>query len=330
MNKPLTILFHPPAKVNVAMQLIHYACDQRKECGVHVTKGASHTHNPFLKRISTWLLLKNLTTSGLIKNYGTQVKDIATYCMIAQSTLYRDISWLKAEGLLFRQGKHLRIASWKTIEENYGINTAEKLHIEYEPSIKPWHLADALAAINDKSHRDVCYAAYLRKINGNPREKLEVTNHVYEYNKATPLQRLHSDDECLRKLFLKVKVDSYRKENVGQSSFEFLHKRVKANPDIEMCIGTYGKKDHFKVRKKKDKRGRSTMQSMGYYHRMRKLQKLGLITVQRRKAVSKHCARKDESIFYHRYIPKKKATVWVLCNKQTLNEEEIFGKKTVA
>lgn len=328
MTKPLTILFQPPPEVSVPKQLIYFSCDQRKECGAHVTIGASHTHNPFEKRISTLLLLKNVTTSGLIQNYTAQIKDIAGYCKIAQSTLYRDISWLKAEGLLFKVGKHLRIASWKTIAEKYGIDTSEKIQIEYNAS-KLWKLEDALAAINDQRHRDVCYAAYLKKINGNPHTKSELVNHIYHHFHPD-LQRLREDEEYFRQYFLKLKVMSFNTKEVGQDSFDFSHGSSKANPDIDMCVATYGRKDHYKVREQKDKRGKDTSQCMGYYHRLRKLEKMGIITVLRRIVVSDWRARKEDKDCHHTWVEKRKATMWRLPNRITINEAEIFGAKKVA
>lgn len=338
MSKKAIIL--PPSRKDVAFafELIAYSFHQRKECGAFVTKGTAKTHNDFIKNICTWALLKSITTSGIIQNYRLQLSDIAAYCKVKRATLEMRITWLEVEGLVRREHKHLKLASWKTLGEKYGINTTEKIHVLYDPSEKA-HLQDTLATIYIQDNKEPGRLQYHNKINGHPQIKSDLANHLYEhrseyarkvYTQAEYYNKLHSDGEYFRKQHLRLQMKSFGEKEVGLSSFDIAHKVSPANPDIELTTATHARHFNYKVQQRKATNGKVQSVSMGFHHLKRRLVAVGMLTVKKRGIESEWRARKDDKKCHCTWVAKEKATIWRLCDELTIKQEAIYGAKTVA
>lgn len=338
MSKPLTILFQPGKSVTVPKELIAYAFKQRKECGAFVTKGSAKTHNDFLKNICTWLVLKNITTSGIIQNYRLQLSDIAAYGKIKRATLEKRISTLEAEGLLRREHKHLKIVSWQKLAAKYSISITEKIHVLYDTSEKA-HLQDTLATIYIQDNKEPGRVQYHNKINGHPQQKLELANLFFAlrsehtkkaYTEAEYYSKLYSDEEYFRTLHRKLRVRSFEDKEVGLSSFDIVHTKCSANPDIELTTATHAKHFNYKVLERKAANGKDQSYSMGFHHLKRRLVAVELLTVKKRMVESEWRAHKDEKQCHCTWIEKKKTTMWRLPDELIINQEAIYGAKTVA
>src|SRR5207237_6931677 len=97
---------------------------------------------------------------------------------------------------------------------------------------------------------------YHNKINGHPQQKLELANLFFAlrsehtkkaYTEAEYYSKLYSDEEYFRTLHRKLRVKSFEDKEVGLSSFDIVHTKCPANPDIELTTATHAKHFNYKV-----------------------------------------------------------------------------------
>ncbi|HEX8356657.1 MAG TPA: hypothetical protein VF610_04565, partial [Segetibacter sp.] len=111
---------------NVPTELILFAVSQWTHCGKYAkTTNRAKATNNFLKGIAVWLILKNETSSGKIKYYRSQLTELAGTCKMSVRTLDKYIAWLRLEGLVQVEGKHLVMQDYSTLKK-YGINIKKR------------------------------------------------------------------------------------------------------------------------------------------------------------------------------------------------------------
>lgn len=296
---------------NTPIQLILYAINQWSLCNKYAYKtGVGNNTNVFIKGISLWLLLKNETTSGIVKNYRSQLPYLAAICKMSVRTFDKYLSWLKNEGLVHVNAKNLFLHDYKVLRK-YGINIKDRLPTFIYDIENTTTLSEVIVSIALQKMQQRRMQMYWKKINENP----DVYKTLYDlliFFKADAT-RLH-DPEYFRQMHLELMLQSYREEKPGQPIYNFLHGHIEANPDLNCKANTYAKKMGYNS-------------AMSFCHLKFRLQKKRLIEVEKDHVESECQSRKDEKIFHHRWIKENKITTWFRCDQITVNTETIYGRK---
>jgi hypothetical protein len=316
-----------PFRIAVHIGVIDFITRQWKENGKHVKTGKAKHTNPYATGLSIWYILKAETSSGIIQNYRSQLTELAAKCLHCTSSLQKWIAWLRNEGLLHIEGKHLRLHSFAALKK-YGINYKQKVEkAVYYDSSENISLSDKLLAIGIVRMQERGKRIYEKKITGNPAIQREIGNHLIAY--GADAKKVSTDLDYYRKEHLALCIRSYKEEETGQSSFDLLHKDTNVNPDIQLCTATYGRYMGYSVLEKKDVDGKGQPKCMGFSHLKRKLATMGVIKVRHRHVESEYQARKDEKVFHHRWVKKKRRTIWFLPDEIIINHDVIFGTKNI-
>lgn len=153
-------------KIAIPYELARYASSTRRKVNVYET-------NQLIRAIDTWLILKHITTSGLIQNWNNQKKDLFKICKCSESIFRNRIKILKELQLLTFDRHDIRICSWEKMEKLLSISTKERLIIQYntndKQTISQWIFA---AEINDNQKRQAFVID--KKLNKNPDYYLSV------------------------------------------------------------------------------------------------------------------------------------------------------------
>lgn len=113
---------------NTPTQLILYAIKQWSICNKYAYKTGVGNNTNVFKGIAVWLILKNETTSGIIKNYRSQLPHLAYMFKMSVRTLDKYLEWLKNEGLVHVDAKKLFLHDYKVLRK-YGIDIKDRLPI---------------------------------------------------------------------------------------------------------------------------------------------------------------------------------------------------------
>lgn len=295
---------------NIPTSLILYAIQQWTTCGKYVKGGASKNTNEFLKGISVWLILKNETTSGQIKNYRSQLPGMAAKCKMSVRTLDKYLAWLRKERLVTVENGTLCMAVYKTLRR-YGFKIEEREKTVYYDTTNKTTLAEMLLAIGLRHMKQRWMQMYWKKVNRNPDAFNELRNHLVVYGAD---QSQLDNPEYFRQCHMELLKLTYEKEEPGQTSFYLLHKFIDANPDLNCRQETYA----FKL-------GYSS--TMGFCYLKFRLQKKGLIQVRKEHVESEYRARKDEKTFHCSYVRRTKRTVWFRPDQITISKAIFQPKK---
>jgi hypothetical protein len=298
---------------NVPTELILFAIQQWTPCNLYVKKrGGGNNTNTFLKAISVWLILKNETSSGTIKNYRQQMFDLANKCKMSVRSLDNYLRWLRKEDLVHVEGKNLFMHDYKTLKK-YGINIKEReKNICYDTS-KNATLAEILITVGIRLMKQRWMRYYWRKVNKNPDALSELRNQLIAHGADDSML---DNPEYFRQRHLDLLLKTYKEEEPGQESFYFLHTYLEANPDLNCRQDTYASKLGLAA-------------AMSFCHIKFRLQKKGLIQVRKDHIESEYRARKDEKMFHHRYVRKTKQTIWFRPDQITINRA-IYAQKKAA
>ena len=296
---------------NTPIQLILYAINQWSLCNKYAYKtGVGNNTNVFIKGISVWLLLKNETTSGIVKNYRSQLPYLAAICKMSVRTFDKYFAWLKNESLVHVDAKNLFLHDYKVLRK-YGINIKDRLPTFIYDIENTTTLSEVIVSIALQKMQQRRMQMYWKKLN----ENSDVYKTLYDllvFFKADGT-RLH-DPEYFRQMHLELMLQSYREEKPGQPVYDYLHSHIEANPDLNSKANTYAKKMGYNS-------------AMSFCHLKFRLQKKRLIEVEKDHVESECQSRKDEKIFHHRWMKENKITVWFRCDQITVNTETIYGRK---
>lgn len=303
---------------NVPTELILYAIQQWEYCGLYAkATGTGKATNQFIKGISVWIILKNLTTSGCFHNYRDQLPELAATCKMSVRTLQRYLSWLKKMDLISIQLGGLYMRNYTTLRRlNIDINDREST-ILYDTNSET-SLAEMLVAIGIQRMKNRWMNVYWKKLNRNQDEYMIVYDLLVKHG-ADP-SRLQ-DKEYFRQCHLELMCQAYEEEKPGLkdedefSIFKFLHNDLKANPDINAKAETYATRFGYQA-------------AMSFCHLKFKLIKRGLVNIKKDHVEGFNRARKDEKIFHHRWLREFKHTIWFRCDQITILTQQIFKMKT--
>lgn len=153
---------------NTPKQLILYAIKQWSLCNKYAVKtGVGNNTNVFIKGISVWLILKNETTSGIIKNYRSRLPYLAAMCKVSVRTLDKYLAWLKNEGLVHVYAKNLFLHDYNALRK-YGINVKDRLPTFIYDIVNSTTLAEVIVSIALKKMQQRRMQMYWKKMNQNP------------------------------------------------------------------------------------------------------------------------------------------------------------------
>jgi hypothetical protein len=313
LSKPATIKSNSNVLEirNVPTGLILYAAQQWTLCNKYAHKtGVGNNTNSFIKGISVWLILKAETTTGKIQNYRRQLLPLAEKCKMSIRTLDKYIAWLKQECLVDVDGKHLVLKSYRVLRQ-YGINIKEReLPITYDTTNKTT-MAEVIITLAINKMKENWMQVYWKKINQNQDEYKRLYDLlVYMGADASRL----NDPEYFRECHLELMLQAYKEEKPGQPIYDFLHKYIDANPDLNCMAKTYANKMGYSA-------------AMSFCHLKFRLKKRGLITVEKDHIESECRSRKDEKIFHHRWLKKTQNTIWFRVDQISINTDAVFGEK---
>ncbi len=308
---------------NVPTGLILYAVRQWLPCQKYAKNtGMFKNTNTFIKAIAVWLILKNETTSGNIKQYRTQLLQLASKCKMSVRTLEKYIVWLEKEELLHTEEKNLMLQPYRVLRK-YGIDITKREETIFYDTKDNTELAEIIIAIALKKMKEKWMQMYWDKLNKNP-DKYKVLYDLLIDFKADA-SRL-KEPGYFRECHLELLLQSFNEEKPGQSfAYDLLHKELQANPDLNCKGSTYARKMGYSVCEKKNavtKKDESS--SMGFNHLKHRLARKGLIYIEKDHIEGMARARKDEKIFHHRWLRELKHTIWFRCDQITINTEKFF------
>jgi hypothetical protein len=313
---------------HVPTELILFAIQQWTPCHKYAKKtGVGNSTNQFVKGIAVWLILKNETSSGKIKVYRQQLLQLAAKCKMSVRTLDKYLSWLKSEDLLHVEGKDLQLHDYKILRR-YRINTKQREQTIYYDPTKEASLAEILISLAIQKLKDNWMQVYWKKLNQNPDEYKRLYD-LLVYVGADPSKM--DDPEIFREYHLEAMLQAYKEEKPGQPIYDYLHKHLKVNPDLNCKEATYARKMGYTVYEKENARTKKDeSRSAGFGHLKKRLAKKGLITVEKDHIESDCRSRKDEKTFHHRWAKEKEVTIWFRCDQITIQTDQIFGQKPAA
>jgi hypothetical protein len=300
---------------NVPTQLILYAVTQWLPCQKYAKdKRLAKNTNQFIKAISVWLILKSETTSGQVKNYRSQLHELAAKCKMCVRTLERYIAWLRDEKLVHVENRNLYLHEYKILRK-YSINITDRLQTIYYDTTDNKSLAEILIAIAMQKFKERWMKMYWNKLTQNP----DVYKTLYDlliYFKADA-SRLN-DPEYFRQEHLKLMLKIFREDKPGHSKLlDFLHEYIEANPDLNARADTYAYKFNYNA-------------AMSFCHLKFRLIKKGLISVIKEHVEGFHRARKDDKMFHLRWLRDVQHTIWFRCDQITINAACFYAKNVAA
>ncbi len=307
---------------NVPTQLILYAICQWNYNGKYANAtGMGNNTNSFIKAVAVWLILKSETTSGCIHNYREQLPALASKCKMSVRTLEKYINELRSEELAFKEGNKLLLHNYSVLRK-YDISIKEREPIIFYDTENKTRLFEILISIGLQRLKDKRMIMYWKKVNKNPDEFSVLSDLMIKY--GADKARL-TDKQYFRECHLELLCQSFEEETPGQENYELLHKRIKANPDLNARQSTYGRRMGYSVYKRENKYNKKDESlCMGFSHLIKRLSKKGLVTAERDHIEGWNRARKDEKIFHHRWLKKFKHTIWFRCNQLTINNKQFF------
>lgn len=296
---------------NVPTELILCAVQQWLPCQKYAKdKRLSKNTNPFLKAFSVWLILKSETTSGVLLSYRQQLPHIAFKCKMSVRTLEKNIKYLKNEGLLQvdKMANRLVLESYDATRK-YEINIDQREQTIYYDTNNDTALSEILVSIALMRFKERWMKMYWKKLNQNPDKYKMLYDLLVEFK--ADASRLH-EPGYFRECHLELMLQSFNEEKPGHSdAFQILHEDIEANPDLNARADTLA----FKL-------GYSAATS--FCHLKFKLIKKGLISVTKDHIEGMQRARKDESIYHHRWLRDVKHTIWFRVDQITINAQNFY------
>jgi hypothetical protein len=246
-----------------------------------------------IKAVGAWLLLKSLTTSGLIQRYTNQLPGLLEYTRLSRASFYRTINRLDALGLAGFDGRNLWLASWKKLEDLYGITTTSFIEVNYSTNDKKaihW----IIPTLEIEHNKDRQRNALMYKLDKNPDLKTYLESILIKA--GAPPEKLLDYNYMIEQLW-KLQLLSFQDE-VGSDIYETLDL---LRFDVNRAAKGFKKSYHFK-----------SDQSASYWRK--KMKDAGLIDVERLAVISDHWARKNK-ITWVRWLKTSKQTIWFACNQ---------------
>jgi hypothetical protein len=313
---------------NVPTELILYTYWQWEYCGEYKAAGNGKNVNRFLRHIAIWIILKNMTTSGVIKKYRDQLPDLARACKMSETTMQRYVYWLQDEGLVTIHNRNLVLKDYKFLQKKYGINIKEReqtIFYDVNDNKKLSEILISVALLHKQSDR---MQVYWNKVTQNQDMYKLLYDLLVQFGADS--SRLQNP-EYFRECHLELQCQTYQEEKPGQPAFNFIHNMLKANPDLNCKASTYGRQMGYAVFEtanpvtKKDE-----SRCMCFGHLKKRLMKKGLIDITVDHIESEVISRKDERVYHHRYNRKSGKTVWFRPDQIAINKAVFFTPKTAA
>ncbi|MEP7317190.1 MAG: hypothetical protein ABI921_00560 [Panacibacter sp.] len=298
----------------VPTALILYAVQQWLPCGDYVSGGAMPKNtNIFIKAISVWLILKSETSSGKIKDYRTQLQQLAVKCKCSTRTLEKYINWLRKERLATVTDQHLLLENYKPLRK-LGINIYQREQTIYYDTTNNVQLSEILISIAMIHYKERWMKMYWKKMQQNPDKYNELYNLLVNCN-ADKSQL--ANPAYFRQCHLELMLQSFEEESGHSYDFQFLHNYINANPDLNARASTYALKFNYG-------------HAMSFVHLKLRLKKKGLIEVWKGHVEGQERAHKDDKLFHTGWNKHNKQTVWYRCDQVEILAANFFTKKPAA
>ncbi len=258
--------------------------------------------SPVIKIYETFLYLKSISTSGKIQpmageSYHAFVCRLSETCMLSKNSMYTRIALLNTEELLKKDIHNcITLASWKTVREKLNIHKNQEFY-EIKITDQTPKLEYILKTYALKENKD--QQQYMFGIKSTNNRIKEAIKSVFPVVPQSSVE--------LRELIVKMQIATFK---MRSDSYDIIHSlRADDNLSLHGIRRLYG----FKSTK-----------SSTYMKRV--LEKLKLITVEKRVFLSKECTRRAHSILTSELIPatyvwlkRQKMREWIMPDKITLN-----------
>lgn len=165
--------------ISIPFALARYAVQERHQRAVYET-------NQVIKALDTWLILKHLTTAGVIQRWNDQKQDLFKYCKCSESIFRHRLKLLASLQLLTYDRYNIKLCSWQTLEKQLQIEITDTFTIHYnldnDQKLFQWIIA---AEIADNQQRQ----AYMigKKLKENPEQylaaQLAILQHGADYKR---------------------------------------------------------------------------------------------------------------------------------------------------
>lgn len=110
--------------IQVPYELARYAVSRRRKVNVYET-------NQLIRAFDTWLILKHITTSGIIQNWNNQKTDLFKICKCSEAIFRHRIRLLKSMQLITADRNNIKPCSWDSLDRILQIDSTKKLAIQY-------------------------------------------------------------------------------------------------------------------------------------------------------------------------------------------------------
>lgn len=190
----------------------------------------SHTYdtNPFIKYITSWLILKAETPYSILYNYKLQADHLSEICQCEKQTLDKRIKWMLQQKIAFIEGANLRLVSYKQLAAVFGIDLKAFKTIHYDPTVqKNLHLQIFAAEIEQSQDRQK-YMVH-KKLQRNP--DLKATVQAEMLKKGATVE-LINDISYLANGMKKLYTHSF----ISEPELHFKLNQVR--PFVNRCIDT--------------------------------------------------------------------------------------------
>ncbi len=155
--------------VDVPDELVQHVMTETQVCGKYVTVRAAggYVIHHLAKLMGFWLLLKASSPgSSLIQDYTGQIPELSRNFNISPRTFFTYMKRLEAMGLLTRQDKNIKVATWNQLGRVFNINTQKRTTIKFDYDEKQKiHWWFAALEIEDNGQR--CAYMINKKMNKN-------------------------------------------------------------------------------------------------------------------------------------------------------------------
>lgn len=110
--------------IQIPYELARYAVAQRRQVNVYET-------NQLIRAIDTWLILKHITTAGIIQNWNDQKADLLSICKCSEAIFRHRMKILKTLQLIVFDRINIKPCSWQQMDKILSIDTTEKFTIQF-------------------------------------------------------------------------------------------------------------------------------------------------------------------------------------------------------
>jgi len=154
--------------ISIPVELARFAVSQR-------TLATKYQVNEFIRAIDTWLVLKHVTRSGLIKNWNKQKSELLQLCKCSEAVFRSRLTFLKQKNFLHYDRNSIQICAYSTLAKILEIDCKKKFAVEYSTGNKQ-RLQEWIIATEIQDNQQRQNYMILKQVNKNPQVEAKLVN----------------------------------------------------------------------------------------------------------------------------------------------------------